>query len=284
MMNRNTVSFINYFVRFFLIFFSIIFAQKVETRDEIIEDLQGLINNNQFCTIYVIVALCDNESQGIVPVAAKLGNGEDPEHNLYWGANFGVKTFFKNSKNWHLIKTISNLNENILERCVFKKDDKKVYLIADAYRGSKIKDAVEDFLRTASGDYFEEIQVEYDSLVLNIDIGEAQLIVYVGHNGLMDFELDEYQQANSSKIPKDVIILACASKFFFAEVLENINVFPLLWTKGLCAPEAYTLEAAIEGWLNLEDCEQIRTRVATAYKKYQKCGLKAAKLIFITGW
>lgn len=34
--------------------------------------------------VHVLVALCDNEHQGIVPVPARLGNGEDPERNLYW--------------------------------------------------------------------------------------------------------------------------------------------------------------------------------------------------------
>ena len=35
--------------------------------------------------VHVFVALADNVNQGIVPVPAKLGNGEDPVHNLYWG-------------------------------------------------------------------------------------------------------------------------------------------------------------------------------------------------------
>ena len=37
-------------------------------------------------TIHVVVALCDNENQGIVPVPEKLGNGKEPLTNLYWGA------------------------------------------------------------------------------------------------------------------------------------------------------------------------------------------------------
>ena len=51
-------------------------------------------------TVHVFVALADNRSQGIVPVAAKLGNGEDPERNLYWGSAYGVKTFFARSPDW----------------------------------------------------------------------------------------------------------------------------------------------------------------------------------------
>ena len=55
---------------------------------------------NQGKVIHVLVALCDNENQGIVPVPAHLGDGEDPKKNLYWGAAYGVKTFFSKSNDW----------------------------------------------------------------------------------------------------------------------------------------------------------------------------------------
>jgi hypothetical protein len=45
--------------------------------------------------VHAFVALCDNKHQGIVPVPAILGNDDDPKNNLYWGAMYGVKTFFK---------------------------------------------------------------------------------------------------------------------------------------------------------------------------------------------
>src|SRR5213596_1995295 len=34
---------------------------------------------------HVLVALADNKYQGIVPVPAAIGNGDDPVRNLYWG-------------------------------------------------------------------------------------------------------------------------------------------------------------------------------------------------------
>jgi hypothetical protein len=40
--------------------------------------------------VHVFVALADNQHQGIVPVPAALGNGRDPQRNLYWGAAYGV--------------------------------------------------------------------------------------------------------------------------------------------------------------------------------------------------
>jgi hypothetical protein len=50
------------------------------------------------------------------------------------------------------------------------------------------------------------------------------------------------------------------------------------------APEAYTLKAALDGWISAESPEQIRARSAQAYDKYQKCGLRAAQRLFATGW
>ena len=78
--------------------------------------------------VHVLVALCDNENQGIVPVPAFLGNGEDPPKNLYWGAAFGVKTFFSKSQNWQKIAEIDNPKENVLQRIVFKHKTENVYL------------------------------------------------------------------------------------------------------------------------------------------------------------
>jgi len=48
------------------------------------------------------------------------------------------------------------------------------------------------------------------------------------------------------------------------------------------APEAYTLKAALNGWIANEGDEAIRHRAAQAYDKYQKCGARAALHLFTT--
>ncbi len=50
------------------------------------------------------------------------------------------------------------------------------------------------------------------------------------------------------------------------------------------APEAYTLKSALDGWIGGENNEQIRDRATGAYDKYQKCGVRAARRLFATGW
>ena len=62
------------------------------------------------------------------------------------------------------------------------------------------------------------------------------------------------------------------------------GAYPLLWTTGLLAPEAYTLKSALDGWIARESGEPVRERAAAAYDKYQKCGMRGARRLFATGW
>jgi hypothetical protein len=234
--------------------------------------------------IHVLVALCDNQYQGIVPVPPRIGNGDDPANNLYWGAAFGVETFFKKSGEWKLIAETQKPKPEILERLVFKHLTKDVYLVADAYRGREIKKCTGDFFAFAAGRNSESISVQAGPRNLTLQIGGgADLIAYVGHDGLMDFSLAAYPKRSDEKV-RDAVILACASKNYFARPLRETGANPLLWTTGLMAPEAYVLKAAIDGWILKENGESIRKRAAAAYNKYQRCGSNAALRLFATGW
>jgi hypothetical protein len=242
---------------------------------------------NSVKVIHVFVALCDNVNQGIVPVSATLGNGEDPERNLYWGAAFGVKTFFAKSKDWQGVSTQTETVKSrsvVLDRVIFKRRGQEAFLVAEAYRGSYIKQATQDFLEAAAGLTGETLNVTYNNKSVTLHLGgSANLIAYIGHDGLMDFRLTTFPKRRDDET-RDAIILACASKGYFAEPLRATGARPLLWTTNLMAPEAYVLSAAIDGWLNKETDEQIRLRAAKAYNQYQNCGLQSANKLFATGW
>jgi hypothetical protein len=234
--------------------------------------------------VHVFVALADNQHQGIIPVPPALGNGRDPQRNLYWGAAYGVKTYFKASKDWELVWSGHAAKDAILERCVFQVRDNDVYLVADAYEGSQIKLAVTDFLSAAAGVAKEKVTFKMRSEEVSIAIaGDANLVVYVGHEAFMDFKIPPITGTRGSK-PRQTIILACASKSFFTPYIRPTGAEPLLWMTGLMAPEAYTLKAAIDGWTADEDDEAIRQRAAQAYDRYQKCGARAALKLFATNW
>lgn len=231
-------------------------------------------------TIHVYVALCDNENQGIVPVSKTLGNGQNPNTNLYWGALYGVKTHLKKSKDWIFIKTLKSKNPQILDRALFKHATTATYLLAEAYDGKYIKNTTIDFLESLAGNTRKTVLHKGQELVFG---GKADLVSYIGHDGLMEFRV-KGNFTNTSEHKRDAIILACISKRYFAPYVTQTKANPLVWSTGLMSPEAYTLAWALEGWIKDESNEEIRLRAAKAYDHYQKCGLKGAKRLLVTGY
>lgn len=228
-------------------------------------------------TIHVYVALCDNQYQGIVPVPKTLGNGQDPKNNLYWGAMYGVKSFFRyKAEEWVLQEVAASANPKILERALFKHKTEDCYLLAEAYDGQYIKTCTEDFLLAANQQ--GAIKVTHGNQELNFG-GKASLLAYVGHDGLMDFDVSlSYKPISGAK--KNVVILACISNNYFGPELIQAQAHGVVLTTGLMAPEAYTLKAVIDGWLKNETDSQLVERAAQAYNTYQKCGINGARRLF----
>ncbi len=230
-------------------------------------------------TIHVFVALCDNDNQGIVPVPRKIGNGQDPETNLYWGCGFGIRTYFKKSKDWIYIGN-QKKNGHILERIAFRHKTKNWYLVADAYDGKYIKDCTIDYLNGLSGKSRSQISIGGKTIKIG---SNAQMLAYIGHDGLMDFDLENTFQTTDSK-SRDAIVLACYSRNYFQPYLKSAKANPMVLTSHLMCPEAYTLHDALSGYLLGENNEQVRSRAAASYNKFQKCGLKAARNLLVTGF
>jgi len=206
--------------------------------------------------VHVTVALCDNATQGIVPVPVALGDGHNPRTNLYWGAMYGVKSWLRRD-GWKLEKATSP-HEAILERLVARKTiaGREVILTADAWRGSRIREAITAFLEQASA-------------------SGSDVVAYIGHDGLMEFDVAPRVMRGAKK-PRS-IVLACASQQYFSAHLRRAGSEPLLLTTGLMAPEAYTLTAAIDAHVRGTD---VREAAAQAYHKYQSCGIKGARRLF----
>lgn len=213
--------------------------------------------------VHVTVALCDNASQGIVPVPAAIGDGNDPRTNLYWGAMYGVKSQLKREK-W-TVEKVKSPHAAILERIVARKtiNGREVIMTADAWQGSRIREAIMTFLEHSSG---------------GGEGARADIVAYIGHDGLMEFNVTP--RITRAAAPPRSIILACASRQYFSDHLHRARSQPLLLTTGLMAPEAYTLTAAIGAWVRTNDAAAVREAAAQAYHKYQKCGIKAARRLF----
>ena len=236
---------------------------------------------SQIKTIHVYVALCDNEHQGIVPVNDKLGDGKNLRTNLYWGAGYGVKNFFKvKTDQWKYLRSYPTTDSIVLERLLFKHIEQDVYILADAYDGEWIKPCTEDFLLASNGQ--GKVCISYDSLQLSFS-GESDLVTYIGHDGLMEFDVElDYHAPPLKNI--DAIVLACDSEGFFYEDLKASGANPILWTTSFMAPEAYTLEAALNVWVEGASQKEIEEAAAKAYSTYQKCSYNWALTLFTSGF
>ena len=216
--------------------------------------------------IYVIVSLVDNVSQGIEPVPAKIGDGNNPSSNLYWGAAYGVKTFLSKANGWRKLGCEKDINDTILERCQFAwKDDLTV--TADAYRGNRIDQAMLDFMQQAASPP---------------NATKREMVVFIGHDGLMDIQNQPIIERfpKHARHDKQAVVLACMSEEYFSAHLLAAGSKPVVTTYSFMAPEAYVLEAIARGFANQASEAELRSSAGIAYAKYQRISAKAGKSVF----
>lgn len=252
-------------------------------RTEINQELQNKIDNNIPLVAHVLVPLCDNENQGIVPTTASLGNGQSLKSNLYWATSNGMKRYFKEKTDWKMLKSeIYHKDSTILERVTFKKNFEngaQVYLIADAYRGDRMEDCLIDFFQSLSGELNDTVFLENDTILIN---AKADLVAFNGHNGLMDMYVEEFQ--NTDNIQKDAVVIACSSMYDFNERLKLLRAYPLVMTTNLLYPGAFVMEGVINNWALMKTDEEIRLSAGDAYNRVKQCGVNGARNLFSTGW
>lgn len=232
--------------------------------------------------IHAFVALCDNATQGIVPVPPKIGNGDDPDQNLYWGCDDGLRSVFRRSKSWRLVHSQKEAPPaRVLERLVFKHRQKNVWLVAHAYRGAEMRGMMEDFLAGVAGTASPGLVVkDGEAEVPLAGPGQAHFLAFIGHNGLMDFTLPfPASQRGATHVP--VTVLCCKSDSYFTRQLRESGGQPVLMTSQFMYPGSFLLNALLEGWLAGEKPPALRERAAAAYARNQKISLKAARGVFV---
>lgn len=239
--------------------------------------------------IHVLVALCDNKYQAIAPVPEAIGNGQDPKNNLYWGAGYGFKTYFSKQKEWQVIQINKPNNNKILEEIIYKHKNQDVYIVAQAYNGKYIDDTVDDFFDYSAGKKIRSFSLNGKQINAG---GKADLVIYIGHDSLMEWSLSKFlpDSWRWETLPKEqqekqksryAAVFACKSQRYFSPALSRLGITPLILTTHRMAPEAYSVYAMIDGWLQGESKSSIRLKVASAYSKYQKLS-KPALQMFVT--
>lgn len=209
--------------------------------------------------VKVFVALCDNATQGIAKVGEKIGDGNVPDANLYWGCSDGLNKFFPKSSKWTVEKAEKDVSEKILRRLTLKHSSTKIQLVADAYKGSEIKACFEAFEQALGS-------------------GENDLVAFIGHNPLMDFFGTTLEQ--KEKHETAAIVLACKSKEYFQDRITTLGATPILLTDQFMYPGSFILHDAIEAWHLGKSKKDIRDVAGKAYAKNQKISVKSATGVF----
>ncbi len=216
--------------------------------------------------IHVFVALADNRTQGIVPVPARIGDGDNKDANLYWGCSEALKPVLKASGEWKLASSVAGPKPEILERATFTHRSGKWVVVADAYRGSEIRACTLDFFAALSSDELLE---------------KFPLAAYVGHDGLMDFELPP--DATAKRGPgRQAVVLCCKSGSYFGPHLSAVNARPLVLTTQLMYPGGFLIRAILDGWMRGEAASALCDRAAASYARNQRISVKAARGVFTT--
>jgi len=260
------------------------FAAGAATGAQVEQRMRADVAAGRPVVAHVIVALCDNLHQGIVKAPKGIGNGQDPRANLYWGAGYGVRSYFSRQAGYSLRQ--HTYSGQVLDKIVLAKElpgsghQVKLVVVAEAWDGSAIAPAISRFLRLAAGYDAESIASPVAGQAAIAAGGDAAIIAFVGHNGLMDFAAPCCPEARRGAAPRSSIILACASQQYFSDLLRAGGSHALLLTTGLMAPEAYSLEEALRTFAVGGSPMDARRAAAAVYDRVQHCGLAGAMHLF----
>lgn len=256
--------------------------------DHVIDDLKA----GKPLVVEVHVPLCD--SSIIACGNAKLGDGDNPETNLYWSTTPGFGEWFaRRGSGWKRVLKQSGKDTgdaDVLAIHVYRRTmtapaawrkagAPKTYeldIVVHGWRGKAIDRALAAYAADVSGKGTREITLaDHTKLVAG---GAAQLVAFVGHNRLMDLDTFEWPAAGASA--KGTIAIACDTAPYMKREVPAATRVPLLMTNDLLFANAAPLEAAVLAFATGGGYAQIRTDATTAYADVQKETFKHVSGVF----
>jgi hypothetical protein len=222
--------------------------------DRVADDLRA----GQPLIVEVIVPLCDN---AIIRCGGHgLGDGDDPERNLYWGTSGGFRGWFgRRGSGWTLVSADRPQLASVAEHRVWRRRvvpgafwrrrgvtrPFDVLVDATAMRGSHIDEAASAFAGILYAD-------------------SPHIVAWVGHNRWMDYVGWRWPAEVAGTRVKGFIALACMTQPHFAGVGGPGRV-PLLTTTDFLFAGAHAFAGAVEAFAEGNGYRAIRDGAAQAY-------------------
>lgn len=233
--------------------------------------------------LHVTVPLCHNAQ--IDCAAKRAGDPDDLDHNLYWGAIFGMRKFFDRPASGYERVSREAVGGPVLERAVYRKwvggdawgrepsEPVELLVVFDAFHGDEIDEAVDQFWGKATGGGVVRFRDGELERTLKIDVAG-----YAGHNRLMDGKRLPTRPSDDAAVPS--FVLACYSESYFGDRLTEAGSKPLLLTQALIAPEAYVVEGFLAALAQNASPAQIRRQSVAQYAKWQSIDYGVASGLF----
>lgn len=231
--------------------------------------------------VQVHVPLCDND---IIPCGnARLGDGDRPAGNLYWGTTEGTVGWFGRRRGgWTQVLASDGAAvglPEVLDLRVWRRTITTprawrakgaparypLYVVAFAWRGERIDDALARWAADVHGRGGTAIALP-DGTTLAAG-GDAQLVAYVGHNRFMDlgaFDWDALATGADSR-PRGAIGIACHTAVYVQDVLPGPGRVPLLFTRDFLLASSAALEGAVLAFAAGGDYAAVRRGGAQGY-------------------
>jgi hypothetical protein len=233
--------------------------------------------------VTIHVALCDNDAQGIVPVKnRRICQGDDPDRNLYWASGGGLAATLKAAR-WQRVSLTYFAEGDLAVKAIWRKRFAPggllrahgataafdAYLVGLGYRGTRIREAMTDYLQAVNrdGDLTEEV----DGVRLRAG-GASHLVGYIGHDYFYDVADPRplwRLRAGDSALHKGTFALSCTGHRLIRPGIQRRNAHILILNRTLGFPGAWTAEAIVTAIAGGKTPRDIYRAAATAFASGQ---------------
>ena len=233
--------------------------------------------------VQVHVPLCDND---IIPCGnARLGDGDNPDTNLYWATSPGFGRWFTRKRSgWTLVldgDATTAGDADVLDVRVYRRRVRAsrawraagaparfdLYVVAYAWRGAAIDRALDAYAADLYAATPRTLTLDDDTELAAG--GAARIVAYVGHNRLMDVDAYAWPAAADDAPAKGAVAIACHTAAYMEDTVPAAARVPLLFTRDFLFANAAPLEGAVLAFAEGGDYAAIRRRAAAGYADAQ---------------
>jgi hypothetical protein len=256
----------------------------------VLEDLRA----GRPLVVQVHVPLCDNDV--LACGNARLGDGDRPEHNLYWATSEGVLGWLgRRGGGWTQVLVADGKvigEPEVLDLRVWRRDVAtpaawqragvgkryRLYLVTAAWRGESIARAFERYADDLYGLTRQRL-VLADGTTIAAG-GDAHLVAYVGHNHLMDLAGFDWGARKGDATPRGMIAIACHTAVYMQDRVPGPTRAPLLLTRDFLYANAAALEGTVLAFASGGNYAAIRRGAAVTYAAGGKKDVKRVQGAF----